>query len=131
MTDKLKAKQVKETPRNREGRIFWSTFQKRLDKLIEERPQVVSDALADMEDEARRRGFRQTPSLEYFIERVSKRKLSPKKRGRPKDNSAQRADLRKRIAELKQKHSWSKMPHRMADEGIYLSVGTARRILAK
>jgi len=137
MTDKLggsvtKAKQAKKLRAiNSENRTFWRTFQKRLDKLIEDRPQVVSDALADFEDEARRRGFRQTPSLEYFIDRVSKRRLSPKKRGRPQDNSAQRADLRKRLAELKQKYSWSKMPRRMAAEGIYLSVATARRILAK
>jgi hypothetical protein len=90
---------------NSEARTFWSTFQQRFEKLIEERPQVVRDALADFEDEARRRGFRETPSLEYFVERVSKRTLTPKKRGRPPDTN-----LRRRVNELRSEgKSWSQL----------------------
>jgi hypothetical protein len=104
MNQKQQAKKIRAI--NSEGRIFWSTVQERIGKVIEERgPQVLSDAVADQEDEARRRGLRETPSLEYFVERVSKRKLSPKKRGRPPETA-----LRRRVNELRSEgKSWSQL----------------------
>jgi hypothetical protein len=102
MNRKEQAKKIRAM--NSEARTFWSTHQKRFENLVEERPQVVSDALADFNDEARRRGFSKTPSLEYFVEKVSKRRLSPKKRGRPRQQA-----IRQRVKELKQDHSWSEV----------------------
>jgi hypothetical protein len=127
-----KAKQAKKLRAiNSENRTFWRTTGARFEKLAAERPQAISDALADFEDEARRRGLRGTPALEHFAERVSKRTLSSKKRGRPQGHSAQRAELRERIAQLKQEHSWSEVSRKLADEGTHLSPGACRYYLAK
>ena len=112
---------------NSEGRTFWRTVQKRVENLIEERgPLVLSDAVADQEDETRRRGIRETPSVEYFVERVSKRRLSPKKRGRPSDSV-----LHRRVPELKsQGKSWAQLKAILDKEtGWPLSISAYRHYL--
>jgi hypothetical protein len=121
MNRKQQAKKIRAL--NSEARTFWSTHQKRFEKLVEERPQVVSDALADFNDEARRRGFSKTPSLEYFVERVSKRRLSPKKRGRPSDSV-----LHRRVPELRsQKKTWAEVKAILDKEtGCRLAVSSYR-----
>lgn len=87
---------------NRHNKTFYTTLHDRIQKLIAKRPEVLAAAIEELHDEAKK-GIRQVYSLEHLIKRVARRKLSPKKRGRPREDG-----LRQRVNELKAKHSWKK-----------------------
>ena|ERR1017187_6164095 len=113
---------------NRTHREFRRTVEQRFEKLAIERPQAICDALADFEDEARRRGFRATPSLEYFAEKVSKRRLTPKKCGRPREDA-----VHNRVVELRiEGKSWPEIKRALyAETGVTRVASAYRNLLTK
>lgn len=137
---------------NSRNRIFWQKLYQRFEELEpEKRRRAILKAGADLEDESRRRGmladiqdgsrrrgFDETPSLEYFMERV----LEPMKRdysnvGRPKEDYDERDQIwLKQADELTAtgtslRKACEKIAKESEANGYYVTEGHIRNVVNK